>query len=951
MTRDSVVNLKITPEVYMRTLDVIQHTPRPFNSMRACIILIIKPDYHILAHIYRTHIQLFQRLHKEFRLELEVFVIAPNYIPRSLFEQFYSTSLECIQKSTVIQYIHTPDLNICLSHLYNQVCGSADYFGHLYMLHVQQLFSPTFIRHFIFDNEQLVFLGQKPGRTPKNRSKVCMELVSIPSKTVLLLDMFPCTENALDTISVGYAFFDEMIRLRMQTTYNREQEALRCVPAEKIFVLQFQKQTRYIQECRCHQVHNTPEEDTPPPETYYIDDKKEDICIKRDEYSVPSIRHRMNYLTLDEKWYRKAYHIPENEQCRPHYYREGIHTNHISTICQIQKYYPHVSYTLEPTFSIQLGRQTYPSVHTFVNDNMKLCQLYQRSNLTEEYTSSDTQTQTQTQTPPPPVKQRKCMVLITSTNDAICLRILYNLDSLLMRNCVDVCLCYLKAIVHPLSSAYLKRLSRTNVNVRIITHQPDLGSDIIPFYFVFRHLFRHTEQADSKDDHAHEWILKVHTKSDPVWRNNALNKLVLFMETPDWDTRLTGHCGASAMVQSADNFNEHLIQELFDMQLTPAHTFSAGTFFIMRRDALQRMFDDANVKRLLQASAICGCYYDNIQVFENSPMHSLERLFGYLPAQQNQPLKQIEYPDPEQVPPTDRVHILILTATYANSRLKQRALRNNHTLLLESNSKNYAMDFVYINSEECDPLDASICIPEEYSARNTCTHLYVKNDMTLIDTGKWVYGIEQRYNKQTHTHVLLINDSIILLRPIVDFFDFMVKQTALTGIVSSTEVRLHVPSFLRCVPATLVDPYLEYVAEHKASVHSVTTNILELEVGMCDVLTPVWLYDSPPNENIHFHSERVTHYVYALQYPILKIKWVLRYMEHINNIHTTFNATIYRELNPDLAHVHTDNLLSHYIHIGANTNRPYLHNVLKQVGKEPIRKILRDHNILKVFDA
>ena len=94
--------------------------------------------------------------------------------------------------------------------------------------------------------------------------------------------------------------------------------------------------------------------------------------------------------------------------------------------------------------------------------------------------------------------------------------------------------------------------------------------------------------------------------------------------------------------------------------------------------------------------------------------------------------------------------------------------------------------------------------------------------------------------------------------------------------------------------------------------------------------------------------------MYNLNYPLLKIKWILRHVEHNiehkNKILTTFNALQYQELNPDLAHLNKEKLRLHYIHIGIKEGRIYLPNVLKQVGKEPIRKILNDHNILHNFE-
>ena len=606
---------------------------------------------------------------------------------------------------------------------------------------------------------------------------------------------------------------------------------------EDTYCIMINKTMRFVQNSRCKRIT-----------TNQLRVDKVDIATWIKYIKCPRASlHATNRPKINYAWYRKAYSIPQDIPCSHYYYQHGLTKGHITHISQIHKLYPEAKYTTVPNLRIELNGVVYDSIHQFVEQKMSLHQICERCALKEK----DIQQAT--------TSNRNTVIVITSTNDNICLHLLMCCDELLRKNRCDVCLCYLTSSDHPRSLAYLKLLK--TCNVYIFHYMKDVGSDILPFYIVYNRLF-HTDKRN------YPYVLKLHTKSNTCWRLRATRDLIQFICQENWEKELDNHCGASSHVSKFDNYNRYIIEKEFFM-LTDKHTFSAGTFFLMKKNELENIFRNKKIRDLLKCSAICGCYYDNITVIENSPIHSMERLFGYLPAENKKPLKHV------QMKHSNNIHILVLIATHANTPLKKKTIENNHHFLQSSIYAKYKADIIYIHSEECGQIHNTTPLLQRNNC-GTCEHHYIKNNLALLDSHKWLFAINKGFGKEKYSHVALLNDSFILLRPVPELFDFFVKEKNMCGLLKSTEIQLHIQSFCRCMPSNLISQYVEYIENCRNKVKDYKTNVNELEVKICECLKPTWLFDSPDNVNIHFHDHHMKHYVCDLNYPCMKLKWAMR---------------------------------------------------------------------------
>ena len=134
----------------------------------------------------------------------------------------------------------------------------------------------------------------------------------------------------------------------------------------------------------------------------------------------------------------------------------------------------------------------------------------------------------------------------------------------------------------------------------------DLGSDIIPSIILYYQIKKHNINTSH--------ILKLHTKSDPVWRDKLRFKLI--RKYPDFIKN-----GKIA----PNTFLQNTINENLNKQIIPnKKRFVAGTMFLVKETRFQKIF---NYPQLIKASIINNYYYDNYFFPQNSPIHSLERLF------------------------------------------------------------------------------------------------------------------------------------------------------------------------------------------------------------------------------------------------------------------------------------------------------------------------------------
>ena len=150
------------------------------------------------------------------------------------------------------------------------------------------------------------------------------------------------------------------------------------------------------------------------------------------------------------------------------------------------------------------------------------------------------------------------------------------------------------------------------------------------------------------------------------------------------------------------------------------------------------------------------------------------------------------------------LHMLIVIAMHTTSAVKQ-AVTENNVRKLEAEHESFVITWVGVDSIGC----------ESYRPNNLRNVLYVENDPIGLDTAKWIYFLTT-HDQSKYNYVTLINDSVVFLRTIPDYYEYVSRTppTSLTmlSMLCSTQIKPHATSFLRTFPKALLPRYIEYSA-------------------------------------------------------------------------------------------------------------------------------------------
>lgn len=382
-------------------------------------------------------------------------------------------------------------------------------------------------------------------------------------------------------------------------------------------------QTRYVQQCRCSTAskeHNV----------YYIDnDRVTPYRLIRMIRPPSHSAHALNFPRMDPEWYKIAH---PDVGAHPHqmYYATGITNGHICHPDQITKYYPDAVCDLTTNGAYVCWRQQSYTLDEFVSNHMSLCALSTACLRESELISH-----------PPTVSLPSVLVILTSANPAVCMRLLNEMSTLFLSGNADVCLVFNKsqsaADLHDTPIRHLRHYAaQAKFRLHIWPFEHNCGSDIPPFSVAVQRL-RMNGTLDP-----YEWILKLHTKSNHKWRRSVTQGFVPFISKGLHHYLPIKWGGAACGLCPSDLFCRRYIETEFKITLRPGHhTFPAGSIFLMRKNLLFDILDDERVRETVRCAMIAGWYYDNTSCIENSPMHSVERLFGYLPTERSTPLYDI----------------------------------------------------------------------------------------------------------------------------------------------------------------------------------------------------------------------------------------------------------------------------------------------------------------------
>lgn len=386
--------------------------------------------------------------------------------------------------------------------------------------------------------------------------------------------------------------------------------------------------TRYIQRRRCSSAGADPQR------RYHIDgDVSRTYKLKRVVHPPIVPADAANRPRIDAEWYRST-HDGELDGALPvcAYYTRGITSAHVCHPEQIRKYYPDASCVVDRQRAMVLWQGTRRPLREFVASHMTLDALVA--------TCFDGAPAVIT---PPRTLPGGCdvLVVITSHNAGVCATLLVEMEALFASGVVDVCLVFHNPPTHPHAHdraiQHLTSMAReAGFCLRVWPFAHNCGSDIPVFATSVRRL------RDDGVMGAYAWVLKLHTKSNHAWRRSITQGFVPFLTSRQQRSLPDGCGGAACGLCGGDLYCRRYIESAFSLVIdSTRHTFAAGSVFLMRRALLLDILDDPRVCHVLRCAMVAGWYYDNTSCIENSPMHSMERLFGYLPAERGTPLHNI----------------------------------------------------------------------------------------------------------------------------------------------------------------------------------------------------------------------------------------------------------------------------------------------------------------------
>ena len=175
----------------------------------------------------------------------------------------------------------------------------------------------------------------------------------------------------------------------------------------------------------------------------------------------------------------------------------------------------------------------------------------------------------------------------------------------------------------------------------VFTYHVDMPSDILEYIrarYGYRMLIRTTVQGSDISsawiaycrtmDISYQYILKLHTKVSTEWRNHMMEPF-----RQDMDSKIEmfgrndqlGMIGALRCLRIREQFPfcRKTLNELYGQRYVP---FIAGTIFMSRRDVWDSIWMKCG--RVIWNSLILPFYYVNTVFLLNSPVHTLERIYG-----------------------------------------------------------------------------------------------------------------------------------------------------------------------------------------------------------------------------------------------------------------------------------------------------------------------------------
>ena len=302
----------------------------------------------------------------------------------------------------------------------------------------------------------------------------------------------------------------------------------------------------------------------------------------------------------------------------------------------------------------------------------------------------------------------------------------------------------------------------------------------------------------------------------------------------------------------------------------------------------------------------------------------------------------------------DNLKILALVANHTTSNIKYNISLNN-ILYIEP----YVQNITIIDTDNEIYSKKLYNDIKKHSKINN--YFFIPND-TYFDFGKWVYALK-KIDYMQYDYVLFLNDSIILLEEIHNFFIYLNNLETLVnlyGYNDSTQIKYHYQSYFFAIKNNTIQKFIMFfeskihlIHDLESLIHNVELELVNLDDNK-DCLIKIG-NDYNLSKNLYWENEDLYKYLITKKiFSIIKLKKIFDiqkdykitiYGSNINNFDHNFYKNYY-ELNISSY----DELLEHFIQIGQYEGRKPNVNfsvILPDYYREKLNQI----GILYFFDV
>lgn len=220
--------------------------------------------------------------------------------------------------------------------------------------------------------------------------------------------------------------------------------------------------------------------------------------------------------------------------------------------------------------------------------------------------------------------------------------------------------------------------------------------------------------------------------------------------------------------------------------------------------------------------------------------------------------------------------ILTIVACHTNTLIKYNAVINNIPYLIFPNN-----DIIIINSSNEKYSDK---LKNYISTKLALKYIEIPNDK-YIDIGKYIHVLNTIQTndsmKKDYEFVVLINDSIIIKKPIMYFYNMAIKMNKeLYAYNDSSEIKYHYQSYLYAIKYNAIHRLMDYFTIHKNNIRGYNDVIDKIELELyniyslnCDCFLKIAKLPCNINKNIYFHNDVLYKLLFINELlPFIKIR-------------------------------------------------------------------------------